>query len=133
MLLDSRSFAKPVYKALKNLRGDLAKDDQIVKQQKSQAVQLYTYLSTWGLMRLKAEEKALNKTKGKQAVVESFFKCLQKIWGDSKNTLSGEGGLDNLSGLSPDEYLGLTGLGLRIAQEYSFWATAIYHDVSGED
>jgi hypothetical protein len=30
-------------------------------------------------------------------------------------------------------YLGLTGIGLAIAQEFSFWANAVYHDISGED
>lgn len=28
-----------------------------------------------------------------------------------------------------DNYLGLTGLGLQLAQEFAFWANAIYHDV----
>jgi hypothetical protein len=28
--------------------------------------------------------------------------------------------------------LGLTGLGLVLAQEFSFWATAVYHDIKGE-
>jgi hypothetical protein len=32
-----------------------------------------------------------------------------------------------------EEYLGLTGLGLALAQEFSFWTTAIYHDVKGEE
>jgi hypothetical protein len=34
--------------------------------------------------------------------------------------------------MSTDDYLGLTGLGLALAQEFSFWATAIYADVKGE-
>jgi hypothetical protein len=27
---------------------------------------------------------------------------------------------------------GLTGLGLNLAQEFSFWANAIYHDIKGD-
>ena len=35
-------------------------------------------------------------------------------------------------GLDTDTYLGLTGLALEIAQEFSFWANTVYHDISGE-
>jgi len=55
MSFDPRSIGTPVYVALKELRGDLSKEDKIAKQQKSQSVELYTYLSTWGMIRLKAE------------------------------------------------------------------------------
>jgi hypothetical protein len=41
--------------------------------------------------------------------------------------------LDDLKKLDADKYLGLTGLGLEIAREFSFWVSAIYHDVSGDD
>lgn len=130
-LLDPRSISKPVYKALKDLRGDRKKDDPILKQQKGQAVEVYTYLATWGLMRLKAEEKAISDDKpGKKQVIKAYFDCLQKL--SHKQNLKDDDGLDTLSGLDADEYLGLTGLGLAIAQEFSFWATAVYHDIKGE-
>ena len=82
------------------------------------------------MMRLKAEEKALNQ-EGKKQVVKKYFECLQNITGITN--LSGEKGLETLKNLSTDEYLGLTGLGLAIAQEFSFWATAVYHDISEGD
>ncbi|PSN20667.1 hypothetical protein C7271_00860 [filamentous cyanobacterium CCP5] len=132
-VLDPRAIATPVYQKLTTLRGNLSKDDKIVKQQKGQAVELYTYLSTWGLLRLKAEEKALKDQKGKQVVVEKFFECLQDLWGRSDKTIAGEIGLKTLTELEPEDYLGLTGLGLRVAQEFSFWATAVYWDVRGGD
>jgi hypothetical protein len=64
---------------------------------------------------------------GKKQVVCKFFECLEKL--SERQNL----GLDTLKGLDISDYLGLTGLGLAIAQEFSFWATAVYHDVSGED
>ena len=106
-------------------------DEIHLKQQKNQAVELYTYLSTWGMMRLKAEEAALDdKMKGKKQVVQKFFECLQQISGI--NNLANDQGLATLTKLNTDEYLGLTGLGLALAQEFSFWATAIYSDIKGD-
>lgn len=133
-VLDPRAIATPVYKALVELRGNKAKEDLIVKQQKGQAVELYTYLSTWGLLRLKAEEKALDNQEGKKAVVEKFFECLQELWGNPDKSIAGKNGLATLIDptFSVEDYLGLTGLGLKVAQEFSFWATAVYHDVKGE-
>jgi transcription elongation factor GreA-like protein len=126
---DPRTLAKPVYESLCQLRAQ-TRDPERLKEQKNQAVELYTYLSTWGLLRLKAEEDALSQ-EGKKEVVKEFFDCLEKISG--QNGISKSDGLDRLMGLGVEEYLGLTGLGLALAQEFSFWATAIYHDddVSG--
>jgi hypothetical protein len=134
MSFDPRTIATPVYEALTELRGDRSKDDPIVKQQKGQAVELYTYLSTWGLLRLKAEEKALEKQEGRKAVVEKFFDCLQEIWDNPDKKITGSDGLKTLtaSEFSAEDYLGLTGLGLKVAQEFSFWATAVYAGVEGE-
>jgi len=129
MKFDPRSIGAPVYDGLKDLRGNLSKDDPLVKRQKSQAVELYTYLSTWGMMRLKAEEKALSQ-EGKKQVVKKYFECLQTL-SDIQN-LAGNDGLAVLTKLEVDEYLGLTGLGLALAQEFSFWAAAIYPDIKGE-
>jgi len=132
MTFDPRSIGKPVYEALKELRGNLPKEDKKVKQQKSQAVELYTYLSTWGLMRLKAEEQALgNGMEGKKEVVTKFFKCLEIL--SIREDLANNKGLDTLKELAVTDYLGLTGLGLAIAREFSFWTTAVYNDVTGED
>ena len=131
MTFDPRTIATPTYDALNNLRDLHRQDDTRLKQQKGQAVELYTYLSTWGMMRLKAEEMALSDgMMGKKQVVQKFFECLQTISG-TKN-LSGEQGLTTLKNLNTDEYLGITGLGLALAQEFSFWATAIYPKYDGE-
>jgi hypothetical protein len=135
MSFDPRTIGASVYDALKGLRGDRTKDDPLVKKQKSQAVELYTYLSTWGMLRLKAEEMAMkdkNEMKGKLQVIEKFFACLKKLSETDKNLASNQG-LISLSEMDVSDYLGLTGLGLAIAREFSFWATAVYHDVSGDD
>lgn len=126
MSFDPRTIATPVYEALDQLRKNHDRDEDRLKEQKNQSVELYTYLSTWGLMRLKAEEKALTQH-GKKDVVKKYFECLQQL--SQVNKLAQENGLDVLKKLSTDEYLGLTGLGLTLAQEFSFWATAIYTDV----
>ncbi len=131
MTFDPRTLASPIYDALNNLRALPNQDDTRLKQQKSQAVELYTYLSTWGMMRLKAEETALgDNMEGKKQVVKKFFQCLEEVSG--VRNLVGDRGLDTLRRLGTDEYLGLTGLGLALAQEFSFWATAIYADIKGE-
>lgn len=130
MSFDPRTIGQPVYQALNKLRTSTKQDDTRLKEQKSQAVELYTYLATWGLLRLKAEEKALSQ-EGKKQVVKKYFECLQTVTG--KPDLVGDEGLDALIKMSPDEYLGLTGLGLAIAQEFGFWATAVYWDIKGGD
>lgn len=137
MSFDPRTMGEPVYQALNELRNeqesnqrDLAKRKERLKEQKNQAVELYTYLSTWGLLRLKAEEKALSQD-GKKEVVKAFFTCLGKVADQPK--ISGAGGLDILTKLDVDDYLGLTGLGLVLAQEFSFWANTVYFDIKGVD
>jgi hypothetical protein len=129
MGFDPRTMGKPVYEALQGLRTLPGQDDARLKEQKNQAVELYTYLSTWGMMRLKAEETALSQ-EGKKQVVKKYFECLEEI--SEKKNLAGANGLETLKKLDTDDYLGLTGLGLAIAQEFSFWATAVYHDIKGE-
>ncbi|MCG9886937.1 MAG: hypothetical protein MH825_15485 [Cyanobacteria bacterium] len=119
---DSRTLATPVYQSLDSLRKKTRNDTQ-KSEQKGQAVELYTYLSTWGLMRLKAEEVALSQ-QGKKEVVLEFFKCLQQVSG--QQNLTGDVGLKTLTDLKADDYLGLTGLALSLAQEFSFWGNAIY-------
>ena len=129
MTFDPRTIATPIYDALDGLRSQINQDETRLKEQKNQAVELYTYLSTWGMMRLKAEEKALNQ-EGKKQVVHKFFECLESLSG--VKDLAGDRGLTVLKNLGTDEYLGLTGLGLALAQEFSFWAAAIYCDIKGE-
>ena len=131
MSFDPRAMGTPVYEALSELRKDYPKEkyESRLKEQKGQAVELYTYLATWGMMRLKAEENALSQD-GKKDVVKAYFKCLEKISEQPK--LDGSNGLATLKELTTEDYLGLTGLGLTVAQEFSFWATAVYHDVKGE-
>ena len=127
---DPRTISSPVYTALKELKLS-ATDDTRKKEQKNQAIELYTYLATWGLMRLKAEEQALSQ-EGKKQVVRKYFQCLENISGIQG--IAGANGLEKLNpeSLNADDYLGLTGLGLQLAQEFAFWANAIYHNVTGD-
>jgi hypothetical protein len=124
MIFDPRT----IYEVLAELRQQHNRNESRLKEQKNQAVELYTYLSTWGMMRLKAEEKALNQD-GKKDVVRKYFDCIQRISGVPN--LVNDQGLDTLKNLDNNQYLGITGLGLAIAQEFSFWATAVYSDISG--
>lgn len=127
MVFDPRTIATPVYNALSQLRSQSNQDVTRLKEQKNQAIELYTYLSTWGMMRLKAEEKALNQEGGKKQVVKKFFECLQTL--SKIQNIAGDHGLSELQKLGTDEYLGLTGLGISVAQEFSFWAAAVYQDI----
>ncbi|WJI24185.1 hypothetical protein RHP47_00465 [Thermosynechococcus sp. QKsg1] len=129
MAFDPRTMAQPVYKALSELRHRTA-DDTRLREQKSQAVELYTYLATWGLMRLKAEEAALSQ-EGKKEVVKAFFRALEET-AHVKN-LADDKGLETLKNLDTESYLGLTGLGLQIAREFSFWTTALYVGIGNAD
>ncbi|GCA78962.1 hypothetical protein [Microcystis aeruginosa] len=129
MKFDPRTISNPVFTALQELYLD-TRDDSRRKEQKKQALELYIYLSTWGMIRLKAEETTLNQ-EGKKEVVKKYFQCLEEL--SQINNLSNSQGLTTLQDLSTDDYLGLTGLGLEIAQEFSFWANAIYSDVESGD
>ncbi|MCC2694873.1 hypothetical protein [Nodularia sp. LEGE 04288] len=127
-IFEPRALAKPVHDGLTQLRESANHNESRLKEQKNQAVELYTYLATWGLMRLKAEEQALTQ-EGKRDVVRIFFECLQNL--ANEPNLAGGFGLTTLKNLSAEKYLGLTGLGLSLAQEFSFWAAAVYHDIKG--
>jgi hypothetical protein len=132
MTFDPRTIGKPVYEALSSLRDRHEGNNTRLKEQKSQAAELYTYLSTWGMMRLKAEEQALSQD-GKKDVVKKYFSCLDSLLAEAGVAiLSGDDGLKKLIKMEAEEYLGITSLGLALAQEFSFWTTAIYHDVTGE-
>lgn len=122
MAFDPRTMAQPVYQQLSQLRARTT-DETRLREQKSQAVELYTYLATWGLMRLKAEEAALSQ-EGKKDVVKAFFRALEETTGVAD--LASNTGLETLKKLDTESYLGLTGLGLQIAREFSFWTTALY-------
>ncbi|MGA7937501.1 MAG: hypothetical protein WCA35_28380 [Kovacikia sp.] len=115
---DPRNISIPVYTHLSKLKQESNSDKG---EQKSQAVELYTYLATWGLMRLKAEETALTQ-KGKKELVKCFFKTLEVIT-EKKLELS------EIAKLDASEYLGVTNLALQVAREFAFWAKAIYADV----
>ncbi|AIE76118.1 hypothetical protein [Synechocystis sp. PCC 6714] len=134
---DPRTLNKCAFEALTNLRKehqklvpDFEKAKKGLKDQKNQAMEIYTYLSTWGLMRLKAEEKAISKEQDeRRKVVKSFFKYLQEL--AERNDLAGDDDLKNFVKLSANEYLGLTGLAIELANEFGFWANAVYHDITG--
>jgi hypothetical protein len=129
-IFDPRSIATPVYKALTELSKQAGNEKQL-KEQKAQVFALYSYLSTWGMMRLKAEETAMSG--GKKAVIEAYFNCLEQL--SQKTELAGVEGLQTITAMETEDYLGLTGLGLNLAQEFSFWATAIYVgiDIDGDE
>lgn len=126
-MFDPRIIGKEVFESLHGLRQKTV-DKQKLPKQKSMAQEIYTYLSTWGLMRLKAEETILKD--GREEPVKEFFKCLEKL-SDTK-PLSNHQGLETLKNLSAQDYIGLTGLALEIAREFSFWVSAIYHDTEDE-
>lgn len=128
-LYDPRTFSKSVYKALSDIWQQHQNDRTRLKEQYKQSVELYSYLATWGMLRLKAEEQALNQD-GKKDIVVIFFKTLQELSGQTG--LEQNQGLDTLSDMEAEDYLGLTGLGLQIAREFAFWATAVYADVKAE-
>jgi hypothetical protein len=135
MSFDPRTIGMPVYEALSELRSHYEKEEKDKNKQKAifqevwgQSVEIYTYLSTWGLMRLKAEESALEKQPVKQKVVKTFFQCIQKFKAvEGKNfSAANPQGLNALKDLEAEDYLGLTGLALALAKEFSFWASAVY-------
>ncbi len=74
---DPRTISTKVYCQLNQLNAQTPADSD-KKEQKSQAVELYTYIATWGLLRLKAEEFALSQ-ENKQKVVKCFFQILEDI------------------------------------------------------
>lgn len=149
----------PVYETLHELReayntaknnGEISEEHykKRLKEQKSQARELYTYLATWGLMRLRAEEmsrnawevspdtislavKAETDQEGKREIIERFFKCLETVSG--KRNLATANGAQTLKELLPNDYMGLTGIALAVAREFSFWTEAIYPDIKGEE
>jgi hypothetical protein len=153
------SIITPVYETLHELReaynvaknnGEISEEHykKRLKEQKSQARELYTYLATWGLMRLRAEEmsrnawnrplntitlpeKAETDQEGKREIIERFFKCLETVSG--KRNLATANGAQTLKGLPPNDYMGLTGIALAVAREFSFWTEAIYPDIKGEE
>ncbi len=125
---DPRSISTKVFTNLNQLQQD-TRSSTDKKEQKSQAVELYIYIATWGLLRLKAEETALNQDSKKQ-VVRCFFSTLGEIvFPGDNNQLAGRGGLDYLMRQSASEFLGLTGLALQVGREFAFWAEAIYTNV----
>jgi hypothetical protein len=127
MSYDPRTISQPVYQALVALRQDTQKEETL-KEQKNQAVELYHYLATWGLLRLKAEQE-LGKL-GHQQMVRTFFTTLASL--ANQPELSTEQGLEHLLGLEASHYLGLTGLALQLTKEYSFWAMSVYADIKGD-
>ncbi|MEB3146533.1 MAG: hypothetical protein VKL02_10400 [Cylindrospermopsis raciborskii 1523720] len=73
---DPRTISSKVYSQLNQLNIQTSADDK--REQKSQAVELYNYIATWGLLRLKAEEFALSQ-ENKRKVVKCFFQILEEI------------------------------------------------------
>ena len=126
---DPRTISTKVYTNLKTVK-DRTSESKDHDKQKSQAVELYTFVATWGLLRLAGEIPALSNEKQKQAVVECFFKTLGELaFAEEKpNPLAGTSRIEKLThpNMTASDYLGLTGVGLKVAQEFSFWAEALY-------
>ena len=126
---DPRTISTKVYNNLKTVKDTTLRPEDHDKQ-KSQAVELYTFVATWGLLRLAGEIPALSNERQKQAVVESFFRTLGELAfaEENPNPLAGTSRIDKLThaNMTASEYLGLTGFALKVAQEFSFWAEALY-------
>jgi len=73
---DPRTISSKVYSQLNQLNAKTSADDK--REQKGQAVELYNYIATWGILRLKAEEFALSQ-ENKRKVVKCFFQILEEI------------------------------------------------------
>ena len=135
---DPRTISTNVYQKLKTVKDSTQDSNDDEKQtkhdkQRSQAIELYTYIATWGLLRLKGEETALRNEPEKQKVVACFFEALGKLVFPSSNPnlsspnpLTGNAGLTKLMGMDASEYLGITGVALQVAREFSFWAESLY-------
>jgi hypothetical protein len=123
---DPRTISVKVYENLKQVKqGTLRTEDH--DKQKNQAIELYTYIATWGLMRLAGEEPALSNEIQKQKVVRCFFQTLGELaFSEQPNPLVGESKLNTLISMRASEYLGLTGFALQVGREFSFWAEALY-------
>ncbi|MEC4982703.1 MAG: hypothetical protein SAJ37_00090 [Oscillatoria sp. PMC 1068.18] len=128
-LFDPREISKEVYHNLSRIRSEQNNNRQRLKEQYSQSVELYTYLATWGMLRLKAEEFAPNPD-GKRDAIIAYFRVLTAIT-DIRHLL-GENSLNTLIAMETEDYLGFTGLGLQVAREFAFWALVIYADVKAE-
>ncbi|MEA5567625.1 hypothetical protein [Anabaena sp. UHCC 0399] len=124
---DPRKNSIKVYQNLKAVK-DSTQEPKHHDEQRSQAVELYTYIATWGLMRLKGEDPALVNQIQKQKIVRCFFQTLgELVYPNTQlNPLVGMEGMRKIIGLSASEYLGLTGVALQVAREFSFWAEALY-------
>ncbi|WP_413176304.1 hypothetical protein [Anabaena azotica] len=126
---DPRTISTKVYTNLKRVK-DRTSELKDHEKQKSQAVELYSFVATWGLLRLAGEVPALSNERQKQAVVECFFQTLGELAfaGETPNPLGGISRIDKLtdSNMTASDYLGLTGVALKVAQEFSFWAEALY-------
>lgn len=132
---DDRQISKRVYLNLGKLSGDSVEEEKR-REQRGQAVELYTYIATWGLLRLQGEDAALTKQPEKRKVVHCFFQTLgelitpEALQDQNANPFNSvESGLDHLTSLPSSEYLGLTGIALQIARKFSFWAEALYSDL----
>ncbi|NEQ98036.1 MAG: hypothetical protein F6K30_15180 [Cyanothece sp. SIO2G6] len=130
-IYDPRKISTRVYRNLSVVKRQAGNNQKILDEQKSQAVELYTYAATWGLLRLRGEETALSK-KSHSSVVRCFFKTLGELAfpGEDPNPLLEVGdGIERLSDpqtMTASAYLGLTGLALQVAREFSFWAESLY-------
>ena len=125
---DPRKISVAVYKNLQQVKQRTSKKEEHDKQ-KRQAVELYTYIATWGLLRLAGEEPALSNEVQKQAVIKCFFQTLGELAfpeDEPNNPLVGNSKINKLTGMNASSYLGLTGFALQVAREFSFWAEALY-------
>lgn len=124
MKLDSRTMSQNAHKSLTQLKQKLNPNDH---KKASNLVQgLTAYISTWGLHRLSGDAKKFlaergEDTKYKGKVYRKFLHALKKC-GEANFDLENEA---SLMDLPLREYTSLNRLAIRLAKEWSFWATAV--------
>lgn len=124
MKLDSREFSKEAHTALLEIKNELAVG---YHKKASGLVQgLSTYISTWGLHRLSGDMKKFlggtaEDTRYKGKVYQKFLTKLKEFSG-ANFEIENEGTLIHMD---LREYTALNHLAIKLAKEWSFWASAV--------
>lgn len=124
--LDTRSFSRYAFEALKLLRNNIASE----KHQKASAIVqgLPAYISTWGLHRLAGDGVKFSDPKKETAykgqVYRAFLINLKTV-SQSELDLTKPETLINSGAIDTHHYLGLNRLAIELAQEWSFWSVAV--------
>jgi hypothetical protein len=143
--LDSRYFSRKAYEALKAMATD-ENDPYYLKEKyhnkASGLIQgLTAYISTWGLHRLSGDvnkflhnERTSEDTKYKGKVYKKFLENLKEISQHDFNVDSDKRLNEaDLIHLPLKEYTALNRLAIRLANEWSFWASSILGEPDEND